>query len=99
MPKQSNTQRDLLASHTGAGKGDADRSPLWRNHYEEIAWEKDKTPGFKTVAPGVSRKVYGVLQRSQHTTNIDEIIRPRRPFINWDEQIAQVNAEILKGKM
>jgi hypothetical protein len=23
---------------TGAGKGDADRSPGWRNHYEDIDW-------------------------------------------------------------
>lgn len=39
---------------TGAGKGDKDRSPGWRKHYDEIQWtpkEPDRPKKF--------RKVYG----------------------------------------
>jgi hypothetical protein len=53
--------RDLMSSHnTGAGKGDADRSPGWRDGYEEIDWKRDlENDGFTQVGHGRYRKVYG----------------------------------------
>lgn len=48
--------RDLGLRGTGAGKGDADRSPGWRNHYEEINWPS----GGK--GPKKFRKVYGTTE-------------------------------------
>ena len=44
----------------GAGKGDKDRSPGWRNHYDSIDWQRDKSTGWKRhrTITGVFRKVY-----------------------------------------
>jgi len=39
----------------GAGKGDADRSPGWRKHYDEIKWEQDHY-----ITAHAFRKTYGV---------------------------------------
>lgn len=41
--------RDLGISGSGAGKGDSDRSPGWRQHYDEIRWEHGviDDPAFK----------------------------------------------------
>lgn len=54
MPKNSgHPKRDLFPA-TGAGKGDVDRSPGWREHYDEINW----TPRQSTASKRF-RKVYG----------------------------------------
>jgi hypothetical protein len=45
--------RDIGLQGTGAGKGDADRSPKWRDHYDEIDWPS----GGKS--PRNFRKIYG----------------------------------------
>lgn len=63
MPHNSGpAKRDMLDSH-GAGKGDADRSPKWREHYDEVEWgQKYKglnQPGFESIGPGRIRKTYG----------------------------------------
>ena len=34
----ANTNRRDLGISGGQGKGDADRSPGWRNNYDEIGW-------------------------------------------------------------
>ena len=72
MPHNSGpAKRDLFPGH-GAGKGDADRSPGWRNNYDEINWgNRDPVLSldqaisldspvslFVKVRPGVMRKVY-----------------------------------------
>jgi hypothetical protein len=58
MPKNSGqTNRDLFSSHGAAGKGDADRSPKWRDHYDEIDWHH-RPDEFKQVRPGLKRKIY-----------------------------------------
>lgn len=60
--------RDLFPGH-GAGKGDADRSPKWRDNYDEINWKVvvsfdlacdagDKTETFVQVGPGRKKKTY-----------------------------------------
>ena len=37
------TGRGAFGSSHGAGKGDVDRSPGWRDHYDEVTWtEGDK---------------------------------------------------------
>jgi hypothetical protein len=43
------------------GKGDKDRSPGWREHYDEIAWPHDNT-GFVRITPHRIRKIYSVTQ-------------------------------------
>lgn len=40
-----------------AGKGDADRSPEWRKHYDEVSWPKSND-GFRQVG-GKQIKRYG----------------------------------------
>ena len=62
--------RDLMPDHSGAGKGDADRSPGWRDHYDEIEWgsgmryPSDNCPvGFFPIGPKRYRKVYGATVR------------------------------------
>lgn len=48
------------------GKGDADRSPLWRNNYHEIAWpdggRRLATEGFVQRGAGKLVKHYGVRE-------------------------------------
>lgn len=54
---------------TGSGKGDADRSPGWREHYDDINWNapewkpgealRDINNGFREVGRNRIRKVYG----------------------------------------
>jgi hypothetical protein len=52
----AHSSRDLFPGH-GAGKGDAERSPGWRENYPEINWPG--VSGLKEVKPGHFRKVYG----------------------------------------
>ena len=42
----------------GPGKGDKDRSPGWRNHYDEIDWQRDpaKPDGFRQYSIGKRKK-------------------------------------------
>lgn len=47
--------RDLGLRGTGAGKGDADRSPGWRDQYQNITWPDGAKAGVKRF-----KKVYGV---------------------------------------
>lgn len=59
MPKHSLPgQRDIGLSG-GAGKGDAERSAGWREHYDEIEWtpRENKWDGFQRGTMGF-RKVY-----------------------------------------
>jgi hypothetical protein len=77
MPRNSGkTNRDLLSSHPGQnGKGSADRSPGWREHYDEINWgaaHGAKMPGgFLRF-----RKTYGKrLELHTPPNNYDEIFR------------------------
>jgi hypothetical protein len=53
--------RDLLGAHPGQnGKGDADRSPGWRGHYDEVSWPAPSAEeGFVQTGPKSFRKVYG----------------------------------------
>jgi hypothetical protein len=55
----SNT-RDLGISG-GNGKGDADRSPGWRQHYDEIEW--DVCDIFHPDDPNVKRKGGRIIKR------------------------------------
>lgn len=49
-----------LHSHNVNGKGDKERSPGWRNNYNEIQnFQKDQIPGLVKLAPGRYRKCYG----------------------------------------
>jgi len=48
----------------GQGKGDKDRSPGWRNRYDEIDWQRDKTTGFRKGSMGI-RKIYRRNLQSQ----------------------------------
>lgn len=32
------TDRNMFNNTHGAGKGDTDRSPNWREHYDEVQW-------------------------------------------------------------
>lgn len=59
------TQRGLLGS--GAGKGDADRSPGWRDHYDEIDWSGSQT-GFEQVGSHKQVKRYGVREPAKLDT-------------------------------
>lgn len=71
MPKSSGINRDVGLNHpgTGSGKGDADRSPGWREHYDDINWNapewkpgeplRDINNGFREVGRNRIRKVYG----------------------------------------
>ena len=50
--------RDLLTAHnTQAGKGDAERSPGWRDKFDLP--QSKSIPGMVQVGPGRFRKVYG----------------------------------------
>jgi hypothetical protein len=45
---------------SGAGKGDADRSPGWRDNYDDIDFKRDvEHDGFTQIGHGRHRKVYG----------------------------------------
>jgi hypothetical protein len=47
----------MFPSH-GAGKGDADRSPGWREHYDEIEWGDGHNEGHHNVTR-TFHKTYG----------------------------------------
>lgn len=60
--------RDLFPGH-GAGKGDKERSPGWRDHYDDIDWQRSAlftfdcdpnlwSDGFRKVSPNRIRKTY-----------------------------------------
>ncbi len=64
MPRNSGpAARDLFPGH-GAGKGDADRSPKWRENYDDINWKEvvnlqDPWDNrFIRVRAGVKKKTY-----------------------------------------
>lgn len=63
MPRNSGqSNRDLLSAHGAAGKGDADRSPGWRDNYGEVSGvgtRPTEAEGFRRVGSGRYRKVYG----------------------------------------
>jgi len=55
----STSTRDIGLPSSGAGKGDKDRSPGWRNNYDEIQWteKENKWAGFRRGSMGF-RKIY-----------------------------------------
>jgi hypothetical protein len=57
MPNQT-TERDLLQAH-GAGKGDKDRSPGWRENMEAIDFHRDQPDGFTRTSATRIVKRYG----------------------------------------
>jgi len=69
MPRNSgHTKRDMFESHPGQnGKGSADRSPGWREHYDEIDW--GATHGAKVPGSFRFRKVYGKIPVTKYETN------------------------------
>jgi hypothetical protein len=71
MPRPSTGQsnRDLLSSHSGNGKGSADRSPGWRKCYETIDWKgnAEQPDNFQTRGPGRTRKRYGPGVPAKHS--------------------------------
>jgi hypothetical protein len=64
--------RDLFGADHGAGKGDCDRSPGWREQYDTINWPKDNS-GFRTVG-GKQIKRYGQAEPQKHSTSTRFII-------------------------
>lgn len=52
-------------ANSSAGKGDADRSPEWRKHYDEIAWpdggKRHATDGFRRSGARLIKR-YGVSE-------------------------------------
>lgn len=56
--------RDLGLKSSSAGKGDADRSPKWRDHYDEIRWPNGGR------GPRKFHKVYGTPPSPKHETRI-----------------------------
>lgn len=52
--------RGAFGTSHGAGKGDVDRSPGWRDHYDEVAWtEGDK----RAEGNGFTRKGGKLVKR------------------------------------
>ena len=76
------TKRDLFPG-TGAGKGDADRSPKWRDHYDEINWTESDDSVWTEVRPGRYRKIYGTTE-----------IREARPSIPPDAEGCEALAKL-----
>lgn len=67
MPRNSGpAKRDLFPSH-GAGKGSAERSPGWREHYDDIdfgmKYAGPDHPDFTPISPGKVRKTYGATPK------------------------------------
>lgn len=52
--------RGAFGNSHGAGKGDVDRSPGWRDHYDEVNWPKSNE-GF-TQRGGKLVKKYGASE-------------------------------------
>lgn len=52
--------RSAFGNSHGAGKGDADRSPGWRDKYDDVEWPHSEE-GF-TKRGGKLIKKYGVLE-------------------------------------
>jgi hypothetical protein len=76
MPKRSAAgQRNFGLE--GSGKGDADRSPGWRDKYDDINWRrKNEDDGFRRIGSRLI-KLYGPkakeLLNEQSTTNTGEV--------------------------
>jgi hypothetical protein len=83
--------RDLLSAHSGnAGKGDADRSPGWRDKYD-IPPSGDMI-GFTQVGPSKIRKVYpaGFLKQLPRPAEVTT-----EPCANFTpEDLAKMRANI-----
>jgi hypothetical protein len=62
--------RNLMNADHGAGKGDADRSPNWREHYDDVAWPdggKSRSEGDGFVRKGGKIiKRYGPAEPEKH---------------------------------
>jgi hypothetical protein len=52
--------RNLMNNDHGAGKGDADRSPNWRENYDEVAWPDG---GKRAEGNGFVRKGGKIIKR------------------------------------
>lgn len=77
MPRNSgHTKRDMFGSHPGQnGKGSADRSPGWREHYDEIDWGPEHIPHPASGQVRRFRKTYGGATTPPAPNNYDEIFR------------------------
>jgi hypothetical protein len=79
MPKRSAAgQRNFGLE--GSGKGDADRSPGWRDKYDDIDWERSDSgvdDGFRRIGTTRFIKLYGVkterLLNEQSDKPVDDV--------------------------
>jgi hypothetical protein len=86
MPKNSgHTKRDLFPA-TGAGKGDADRSPGWREHYDEIQWSPRQP-----AEPKRFRKVYGPATPRPDDTQAWRTVAPDNGPALWRRYLRGVH--------
>jgi len=69
-PGSPNSSRDLFPGH-GAGKGDAERSPGWRDNYDEILFPRDPRVSDGFERKGVGRLVKRYPQMTEETTCCD----------------------------
>lgn len=66
-----------LGMGSGAGKGDSDRSPGWREHYDEIDWHRDFVETDFVRKGGRLVKRYGALAAPQ---NLDAAVQDEHEF-------------------
>jgi hypothetical protein len=87
---------ELSSHNTGAGKGDHDRSPKWRDHYDEIDWSQfHHVSGFERIGPGRLRKRYGArTSAGVSVENLDNITYESK---TPSEHIARRNSQLLAG--
>lgn len=69
-PGSPNSSRDLFPGH-GAGKGDAERSPGWRDNYDEILFPKHLPGQDGFIQKSLGRKVkrYGAPPPAEGITS------------------------------
>lgn len=81
---------DLFNNQHGAGKGDKDRSPGWRDNYEEINWPKSND-GFHTVG-GIQRKVYRSVPKDglSHYQLAELRESEHRDSVNAEEELRRI---------
>lgn len=68
MNKQHTGPACLGLRGEGAGKGDVDRSPGWREHYDEINWPRSND-GFEQLGVKRQRKRYGTERKPTRCEN------------------------------
>jgi hypothetical protein len=87
MPHNSGqSNRDLLSAHGAAGKGDADRSPGWRDGYGDVAdlgSRPSEAEGFRQTGAGRWRKVYGNAALDKLVA-VDVVSSFEQPGCGWE---------------